>query len=266
VVFIAVLQFTKIFETATGKFVVGGLAIASVVCIGLSEFFTFRSERAREGRERVRDQRAEEIFTTVVNRRTDGHALAAAASAGSITGETAPVGIGGSADLLVVRLELSDLHIEMDGGISVDFGVFVCISVSALDKPRTIKRFLIEIRTIQSGVVTNPPTYTADSERELGDYLYRYKQETTNSYGYMVQEEFREPMDDLPKIVRSPLLPGTHAEGWVRFELKRVVHQLNKCSISIYAIDAADQKHEIQTENMTVKGVEDHAYAILKGR
>lgn len=174
--------------------------------------------------------------------------------------------IVGAADLLLVRLDLNDLHIAPDWSFAADFGVFVHMSVSVTDKPRTMKGFIAEIRTLKDGVVQNPPAYVAKSEHAVGEYLHRYKRDAVNSYGYAIVEEFRDAMDDLTSKVRSELKPDQHAEGWVRFELKGVKHDLKGCNIVIYAVDATDGKHEIATTDMKVLGVEDQEYAVPRQR
>jgi hypothetical protein len=170
----------------------------------------------------------------------------------------------GNADLLIMRWEFNDLRLDPQPDTNrifmVDVGAFVRMAVSVTDKPRTVKKFEMEVRLLKSGKVRKEATYSAESEREIGDYQYHHNRVRTDSYGYAAEEEISEPMPDLAEKLRTPLPPGTHAEGWVRFELKGVKHELKQCNIVIYAIDAMNGRNEIATSSLAVREFEDHEY------
>jgi len=171
----------------------------------------------------------------------------------------------GSAELLAVRLELKGLHIDKDwGGVSYDTGVFVRLRVAVTDKPRTVKSFVLEVRTLKEGKVQEPAAYSVESERNVGDHMYRHIDAGTGQLGYEVEKEEREEMPDLMSKLETPLQPETGREGWVRFEIKGLRHELSECHIVIYAVDVRGGRHEIDTEQMIVKRVEEHTVVLAK--
>jgi hypothetical protein len=70
-----------------------------------------------------------------------------------------------------------------------------------------------------------------------------------------------DPMDDLAIKLRTPVQANTHQEGWIRFELQHVKHELKDCRVSIHAIDIRGDSYEITTDDMQVKSMADHEYA-----
>ena len=176
-------------------------------------------------------------------------------------GPTGEAPIVGDAELMVFRLALEDLHIDKGWNVtSADFGVFVRMSVASTGRPRTVRKFILRATYQQDG-----SNYEAESAHNVGRYFFHYY---VNTYerGFLTQKTIREPMGDLAEVLRKPLLPDTHAEGWVRFETKNVRHQLRDCRITIHAVDAIGHEHEIETTNMTVRLVEDDEYATKETR
>jgi hypothetical protein len=76
-------------------------------------------------------------------------------------------------------------------------------------------------------------------------------------------------MEDLAAKLRVPIQPYTHvARAWVRFEIKGVKqgHEPKNCKIRIWAIDPSGKRHEITTDTMQVKALDDdREYAVAKG-
>lgn len=236
----------------------GGVGI---VAIFVQALLQSKEDVRRDEREDKRDEKLELIYTHFLKGEPVGVEVVSVKAQ-----PDAHAPIVGTAELLAVRLDLSDLHIGNDWQFSADFGVFVRMWVGVTDKPRTIKGFVIEIRTLKDGKVQEPAAYAAVSERSVGDHLYRYKYATTNSYGYAIEEEEREEMPDLMPKLEDALQPDTGKDGWARFEMKGIKHSLEECHIVIYALDIRDERHEIDTTNMVVKRVEDHAYVLPKRR
>ena len=77
------------------------------------------------------------------------------------------------------------------------------MSVTANGKPRTVKKFTMEVRLLKDGKAQEPPAYVADSERTIGDFLYRYSKDSVNSLGYAVEKDIYEEMPDLASDVYS---------------------------------------------------------------
>jgi hypothetical protein len=50
----------------------------------------------------------------------------------------------------------------------------------------------------------------------------------------------------------TAIAAGTIAEGWARFELENVRGPIERYDITIYAIDANDLKHKIDTASMRI--------------
>jgi hypothetical protein len=88
------------------------------------------------------------------------------------------------------------------------------------------------------------------------------------TYGFATVEQVREPMEDLAAKVRTPILPSTHVpRAWVRFEIRGVKqgHEPKNCRIQIFAVDPGDKRHEVRTDSMKVKAIDDDKeYAIPK--
>ncbi len=170
-------------------------------------------------------------------------------------------GIVGTADLMLQELDISDLKIS-EGGESyeINMAVFARMEVASLDRPRTVTRFEINM-TASDGT-----KYSARSEYELGKYEHKHDVSKRDSWGIATVETVREPMEDLAAKLRIPIQPYTHVpRAWVRFEIKAVkqAHEPKKCRIEIFAIDPSGKRHEITTNNMEVKAIDDnHEYAI----
>jgi hypothetical protein len=126
------------------------------------------------------------------------------------------------------------------------------MSITANGKSRTVKKFIMEVRAIRNGIPRDPTLHVADSERAIGNFLYRYKQQATNQLGFAVINDIYEEMPDLAARLRTPLEPETHAEGWARFELENVRGPIERYHITIYAIDANDGKHKIDTASIRI--------------
>ena len=265
VVVIAVLQFTTIFQNPYGRLIVLTAAGAAVVCIVLAEVFTIRDQKRRDKRQDDIYIKMEALFGQI------GKQPVSVVAAGEVIAQrkpdVSPTGsITGAVDLLAIRLDLSDLHIRANWTFTADFGVFVRMWVTATDKPRTIRNFVIEVATVKGG--EREETFcTAESEREIGDYRYKYRIQTTDTFGYIVEDTKEEEMPNLIKKLRNPVSPGTDVEGWVRFELKDIHYDLATCSIAIYAVDPEGGRHEIETARMKVMDVQDdRAYVVSTRR
>lgn len=172
-------------------------------------------------------------------------------------------GLIGDADLMLQELDLSDLKITDDGATyETNLAAFLRMEVASLDKPRTVKRFEIEM------LAPDGTLYRANSEYEVGDYDYHHEVSKSDSWGMATVERVREPMDDLAARVRIPIQPNTHVpRAWVRFEMPKVKqgHEPKNCTIRILAIDPSEQRHEIITDAMQVKAIDDtHEYAIAR--
>jgi hypothetical protein len=173
-------------------------------------------------------------------------------------------GITGNADLMLQELNLSDIKIT-NGGASyeINLAAFVRIDVASLDKPRTVKRFEIEM------VAPDGTLYRANSEYEVGEYDHVYDIAKKDSWGLNRVERRREPMEDLAARVRTPIQPATHVpRAWVRFEINGVKqgHEPKNCTIRIFAIDPSEMRHEITTDAMQVRAIdEDREYAVVRG-
>lgn len=171
-------------------------------------------------------------------------------------------GIVGHADLLVQELDLHDLRITNGGAAySVNLAAFVRMEIAVLDKPRTVTHFEIEM-TARDGT-----RYRATSEYELGHYDHVHDVSRRDNWGFKTSEKIREPMEDLSARVRNPILPGTHAgRAWVRFEIPNVTggHQPPRSTVRIYAVDPAGNRTKIATDNMQIKAIDDHEYAVAR--
>ena len=140
--------------------------------------------------------------------------------------------------------------------------VFARIEVASLDRPRTVTRFEIEM------IAPDGTTYSARSEYELGKYEHKHDVSKRDTWGLATVETVREPIEDLAARLRIPIQPYTHVpRAWVRFEIKAVKqgHEPKNCQLKIFAIDPSGKRHEITTDNMDVKAIDDnHEYAIPK--
>jgi hypothetical protein len=174
------------------------------------------------------------------------------------------LGIVGDADLLLQELDISDIAIAPDwASYEIDLGAFARIEVASLDKPRTIKHFVIEM-TAPDGTL-----YTAQSEYEVGKYDYKHDIHKKDSWGFPIVDTVREPMDDLAGKVRIPIQPYTHVpRAWVRFEIKNVKqgHEPTHCTIKIFAVDPSGARHEVRTDEMQVKAIDDQEYAVARNQ
>lgn len=177
------------------------------------------------------------------------------------------VAFTGTVDLLAIRMDTGDkIHLTADfSEYSMDVGAFCRMSITANDKPRTVKRFLMEVREMKDGVRVEPPVHVATSEYSIGDHLYRRKEHSTNSYGYAVVKDVFEPLPDLAEKLRTPLAPATHADGWVRFELQRVKYLLSNYHLIFYAVDANDRRFEIEARDVRFADPMDE-YVVAKPR
>jgi hypothetical protein len=152
--------------------------------------------------------------------------------------------ITGAAELVIQRLELSDLaEVKSEGSYLVNLGLFVRTSVVVHDKPRTISGFLLEL-------CAGEAQYSAQAEREIGNYCHRYSRAISDEWGYV--REFRDEMASLWAIVRTtPIAPDTQAEGWLRFEFKGVRggHEpKNGRMLRLYAFDVNKNPYRLDTE------------------
>ena len=109
---------------------------------------------------------------------------------------------------------------------------------------------------------------SARSEYELGKSEYKHDVSKRDTRGLATVETVRAPMEDLAARLRIPIQPYTHVlRAWVRFEIKVVEqgHEPKNCQLKIFAIDPSGKRHEITTDNMNVKAIDDnHEYAIPK--
>jgi hypothetical protein len=164
----------------------------------------------------------------------------------------------GSADLLIQEIALSDIKIEADAAYyEVDVAAFARMEIASLDKPRTIKYFEMEM-TAPDGT-----KYRAKSEYQVGSYDYVYELKKKDTWGMTSRRTVREPMENLAAKVRTPIQPSTHVgRAWVRFEIPAVRqgHEPANCQIKIWAVDPADQRHEIRTDEMRIARSEDRHY------
>jgi hypothetical protein len=168
--------------------------------------------------------------------------------------------ITGTADKLVLNLDNHAFTPAPDwSSFTADLGVFIHARVTVTDRPRTVTKFVFS--------AANPgkdgKEYKVDSEREIGrDYYHQFHKEVINEAGYRVVMPFCEPVPNLLERLQTPLLPYTHADGWMRFELKDVDGkvELNDCKISIYAADARDNLYEISTVGMKFAPLKDREY------
>jgi hypothetical protein len=169
-------------------------------------------------------------------------------------------GLVGTADLMVQELEIADLEI-VDGGKSyeINLAAFARMEVASLDKPRTVTRFEIEM------IAPDGTRYQANSEYELGNYQHKHDVKKLNEWGGSTIQGVREPMAGLAARLRIPIHPLTHVgRAWVRFEIPKVKqgHEPKNCRIKIFAIDPSEKRHEITTNGMQVKAINDHEYAV----
>lgn len=172
-------------------------------------------------------------------------------------------GIVGGADLLIIRLDLTDIRFDRgwDGSTAttgleiISLGTFIRMWVGVTDEQRTVRKFVVEATAPDSTV------YRAESEWEFGKFYHRHVQTSRDSLGYVIDRTLYEPMEDLAAKLRTPVQPNTHREGWIRFELKNVKHELKNCSIKIHAVDVSGDLHEIKADGMQVREVADHEFA-----
>jgi hypothetical protein len=170
--------------------------------------------------------------------------------------------IVGGADLLIQRLDLGDLRIiEQGSAYAINLGVFIRVSVVVTDKPRTVSGFLAELHS-------NGAMYSAEAEREIGDYYHRYNRDISDGYGNIIVQDMHEEMNNLLALVRTtPIAPATQAEGWLHFEFQKVRggHEpQHGGTFRLYAFDALKHRYELDTTNMQVREVASHEYAELK--
>jgi hypothetical protein len=178
---------------------------------------------------------------------------------------TSKPAIVGAADLMLQELDISDLENANDlSSYKVNAAVFARIEVAVLDRPRTIKHFEIEM------IAPDETRYSAKSEYEVGQYDHKHDVSEKDAWGFATVESVREPMEDLASKVRTPIPPLTHvARAWVRFEIKGVKqrHKPSNCKIQIFAVDPSGRRHEIRTDDMNVKAIDDSKeYAVIRGK
>ncbi len=178
---------------------------------------------------------------------------------------TSKPGIVGTADLMLQELDISDLAIANDmSSYYVNAAVFARIEVAVLDRPRTIKHFEIEM------IAPDETRYSAKSEYEVGQYDHKHDVSKKDVWGFATVESVREPMEDLASKLRTPIPPLTHVpRAWVRFEIEGVKqgHEPSNCKIQIFAVDPSGRRHEIKTDDMKVKAIDDSKeYAVIRGK
>ncbi len=178
---------------------------------------------------------------------------------------TSKPAIVGTADLMLQELDISDLEIATDmSSYKVNAAVFARIEVAVLDRPRTVTHFEIEM------IAPDETKYSAKSEYEAGQYDYKHDVSKKDLWGFATVESVREPMEDLAAKLRTPIPPLTHVpRAWVRFEIKSVKqgHEPNNCQIKILAVDPSGRRHDINTNDMQVKAIDDDKeYAVIRGK
>jgi hypothetical protein len=111
--------------------------------------------------------------------------------------------------------------------------------------------------------------YLAKSEYEVGNYDHIHDDTKKDDWGMTSHRRVREPMEDLAAKARTPIQPSTHVgRAWVRFEIPgvRQGHEPANCRIKIFAVDPANQRHKIATDDMRVAKTEDREYAAAHNR
>jgi hypothetical protein len=112
--------------------------------------------------------------------------------------------------------------------------------------------------------------YRANSEYEVGDFDHVHDVSKKDGWGVVTVDRVREPMEDLAARLGIPIQPGTHvSRAWVRFEIAGVKqgHEPVSCRIEIFAIDPSGKRHEITTDAMKVRPIdEDREYAVIRAR
>jgi len=169
----------------------------------------------------------------------------------------------GNAELLIHRLNRDDLTAIDELTYRINLGIFIRTSVAVTDKPRTISAFRLEL-------YAEDQKYSADAEREIGDYQHRYERRVYDSDGCAVVREATEEMSNLIALVRTiPITPNTRAEGWLHFELKDVAAGHEPWmggKIKLYAFDIHNTAYELNTKNLQISQINSSEYAQLKRR
>jgi len=170
--------------------------------------------------------------------------------------------ITGKADLLIYRLNVDDMDdLAMN---QIHLGIFIRTSVGVTDIARTISKFVLELYADEA-------KYSAEAEREIGDYYHVYECKAHDERGHPRLQEMRKEMDNLLALVRTtPIAPYTQAEGWLRFELRnvRVGHEPHHGGrLKLYALDfPLEKRYELNTENLQIKTIDSSEHAELKKR
>ena len=182
-----------------------------------------------------------------------------------IKGSSSPA-IFGSAEFLAVRIGPNDnLRVALDWKHYIaDIGVFVRMTVAASGKAKTIPAFVIRIEPLSDGKPTEGVAYQARSERNIGEFVFHHYEHTVNDIGYAVERTVLDSMPDLVEKLQTPLQPESHVDGWVRFEVKDVAHEIEECRITIYAEDVHKKQYEIEAAKMIFANLKAHEYVIPK--
>jgi hypothetical protein len=168
----------------------------------------------------------------------------------------------GTADTLVLNLDDHEFRPSPDWSTyTADFGVFIHLRIAVTDKPRTVTKFILQVAIPRKGS-EGVDQYVAESEREIGAAYYHQYHKDGMSAGYRVLIPHRDSLVSLLKTLQTPLLPETHAEGWIRFELKNVENEgaLDRSGITLYAVDVRDKHYKMDVTKMRVASLKDREY------
>lgn len=169
--------------------------------------------------------------------------------------------IMGSADAMVLNLEMGNFKPAPDWSeYTADFGVFIHARIAITDKPRTVTSFILKAAIPQKDGQTID--YVANCEKEITkEYYHQYNVEGRH-FGYRTLIPRREMLPDLLAKLQTPLQPETHAEGWIRFELKDVKNEsgLERSGITLFAVDARGKHYQLETANMRIPSLQDREY------
>lgn len=135
---------------------------------------------------------------------------------------------------------------------SADLGVFGHISVTTNGIATRVKRFTMELRIVKDGKPQEPPTHLVYSKGKIGNFLYKYSNDSIDAHGHVVTEDSHEEMSDLAKKLRRTPAAETRTEGWVRFEVKKVKKELHEYDIQVFAVDVSDRRHQLETSRTLV--------------
>ena len=244
VIVIAVLQFTKIFETSTGRCTVLGLAGAAVVATILAEIFTCRENRARDFRFEATLKRIEAV--------TDGSGTVKAESEQTVVAPSAKDDVQISAKYVTEHLVnrhpfaaiVGDLYRAMgreSPPLECDLLVEIHL-VNKTDTPVTIQSIIAEAELSGSWV---PITLNED----LRDYQIEYEDELVDNPGWIGgQHPKREDLSPnlALELKGAPLVKGIGHRGWLRFGIDIPVQQQGKpIQHRITLVDALDNRHGV---------------------